>query len=76
MKPMENKEQTAIDWFFDKIKSHFEHDGDLYESLVITYSIAKIKERNHIIDAYDNGANERDNDPVNGYEYYKETYNK
>lgn len=47
------KKQTAVDWFFDKIKSHFEHDGDLFETLLFTYSIAKQKEKelfinNHI----------------------------
>lgn len=40
---MENK--TAVDWFYDKIKSHFEHDGDLLETLTFTLAIAKKKER-------------------------------
>lgn len=43
---MTNKDQTPIEWFFDKIKSHFEHDGDLFETLTFTYAIAKEKERN------------------------------
>ena len=37
---MENK-QTAVEWYWDKIKSHFEHDGDLYEVACMTYAIAK-----------------------------------
>jgi hypothetical protein len=37
--------QTAVQWFYDKIKSHFEHDGDLLESLSYTMEIAKFKER-------------------------------
>ena len=43
---MTNKDQTPVEWFFDKIKSHFEHDGDLFEALTFTYAIAKEKERN------------------------------
>lgn len=39
------EKQTAVDWFFDKIKSHFEHDGDLLEVLTFTMAIAKAKER-------------------------------
>ncbi len=45
------KEQTALDWFFDKIKSHFEHDGDLFEALCFTYRIAKDKEENQLNDS-------------------------
>lgn len=29
-----NKTETPIEWFYDKIKSHFEHDGDLVFHLV------------------------------------------
>ena len=36
---------TAVEWFYDKIKSHFEHDGDLLETLTFTMVIAKVKER-------------------------------
>jgi|NOAtaT_6_FD_contig_111_874518_length_1107_multi_2_in_0_out_0_3 hypothetical protein len=37
--------KTATEWFYDKIKSHFEHDGELLETLTITMAFAKIKER-------------------------------
>ena len=37
--------QTALDWFFDNIKSHFEHDGDLFESICFSYAIAKQREK-------------------------------
>jgi len=67
-------EQTALDWYWDKIKSHFEHDGDLFEVACMTFSIAKQKERIQIIYAYDDGANERHNEPVTGEQYYNETY--
>ena len=42
-KLMENKNLTAVEWYWDKIKSHFEHDGDLYEVACMTYEIAKEK---------------------------------
>jgi hypothetical protein len=38
----------AIDWFYDKIKSHFTHDGDLFETFNFTYAIAKQKERDNL----------------------------
>jgi hypothetical protein len=39
------KNKTAVDWFYYKIKSYFEHDGDLLEVLDFTYAIAKDKEK-------------------------------
>jgi hypothetical protein len=37
--------QTAVEWFYDNIKSHFEHNGDLLENLNFAFDIAKKKER-------------------------------
>ena len=37
---------TAVEWFYTKIKSHFEHDGDLLESLDLAMEAAKEMERN------------------------------
>ena len=37
--------QTAVEWFYDKIKGHFEDDGDLLETLNFTLAVAKQKER-------------------------------
>ena len=48
MKHMENN-KTAVEWYFDKIKSHFEHDGDLFEVACMTYAIAKQKEKDQLI---------------------------
>jgi len=75
------KEEAAIDWFFDKIKSHFEHDGDLYESVVMTYAISKQKFRHQIMKAYDEG-NQNQYDKIctsnhvniDEQEYYNKTY--
>lgn len=54
--------QTAVEWYWDKIKSHFEHDGDLLETASFTFAIAKQKEREQIEEAYGHGQN-------NGYMY-------
>lgn len=80
---MENKKQTAVDWFFDKLKSHFEHDGDLFESCVMTYSIAKLQEKEQLGNAWDNGIEAHEQ---RGYnisrsfsdfdDYYNENYGK
>lgn len=73
---MENK--TAIDWYFDKIKSHFEHDGDLLETATFTYAIAKQKEKQQIIDAHGDEQSHLQDDgswrTVSAEQYYNETY--
>ncbi len=46
VKKNKGKTQTALDWFYEKIISHFEHDGDLLETITFTMAIAKGKERN------------------------------
>ena len=63
------KNKTAVEWFYDKIKSHFEHDGDLLETLTFTMAIAKQKEREQIINAYDSGTFY-----LKGENYYKKTF--
>jgi hypothetical protein len=52
---MSDKKLTAVQWFYDKIKSHFEHDGDLLETLTFTMEIAKEMEREQIVDAWNDG---------------------
>jgi hypothetical protein len=69
--------QTAVDWYWDKIKSHFEHDGDLLETATFTFAIAKQKEREQIEDAYDQdlyGGLSKNRIFDNGKQYYDETY--
>lgn len=36
---------TPVEWFYNKIKSNFEKDGDLMEKIIFTMAIAKQKER-------------------------------
>lgn len=72
------KKQTAVEWYWEKIKSHFEHDGDLLETATFTLAIAKKKEREQIEDAYiecwmmDGGNGNLKLQEAN--EYYNETY--
>ena len=66
--------QTAVEWFFDKIKSHFENDGDLLETLTFTTSIAKEKEKQQIETAYDAGMAAGYSDPSCSETYYNETF--
>ena len=68
--------ETALDWYFDKIKSHFEHDGDLFESACFTFAIAKQKEKEQIIDAYCIGKYLNIDDREFGEQFYNETYNQ
>ena len=46
-----SKKETAVQWLYEKIKSHFEHDGDLFESVATSFSVAKLKERDQIEEA-------------------------
>jgi hypothetical protein len=74
------KQKTAVDWLFDKIKSHFEHDGDLFETLTYTIAIAKQKENEQHKETFKQSRQakifEKDMPPVwDSFEqYYNETY--
>jgi hypothetical protein len=70
------KKQTAVEWFFDKMKSHFEHDGDLFETVCMTYAISKAMEKEQIIGAANNGCKGTCmiDTSVDGQQYYNETY--
>ena len=69
--------QTAVEWYWDKMKSHFEHDGDLFEVACMTYEIAKEKEKEQLLyfaKLYDDDLSEgkiRSREDL-----YKETYGK
>jgi hypothetical protein len=72
------KKQTAVEWFFNKMKSHFEHDGDLFETVCMTYAIAKAKEKEQLENAISNGISKSDMIDNRGYfnfdKWYNETY--
>lgn len=79
---MENK--TAVDWIWDNIKSHFEHDGDLLESVKMSFDIAKWMEKKQIMYSYHDGWEEAweiysekaDIKPKSMEDYYNERYGK
>ena len=78
---MESKQTTAVDYFFDKIKSNFEHDGDKFESVTFLYAICKEKERFQHSQTWDNGIEAHDKRSYNHArswddfdEYYEQTY--
>jgi hypothetical protein len=36
-----NKQQTAVEWLYNNLKSHFEHDGDLLKVVQMSFEQAK-----------------------------------
>jgi hypothetical protein len=52
---IDNKQQTAVEWLFLNLKSHFEHDGDLLEVVQMSYEQAKEMEKERIAKAFDRG---------------------
>jgi hypothetical protein len=49
-----DKQQTAVEWLFLNLKSHFEHDGDLLEVVQMSYEQAKEMEKEqHRVTAQD-----------------------
>jgi flagellar biosynthesis protein FliP len=66
--------QTAVEWLYNNLKSHFEHDGDLLECVQMSMQQAKEMEKEQIIDAFILGELQQ------GFEneaeqYYNETFN-
>jgi len=44
------KQQTAIDWLYENLKSHFEHDGDLLETVQYSFNQAKEMQEKQMIE--------------------------
>jgi len=42
--------QTAVDWLYNNLKSHFEHDGDLLECVQMSMQQAKEIEKEQMCD--------------------------
>jgi hypothetical protein len=47
--------QTAVEWLYNNLKSHFEHDGDLLEIVQMSFEQAKEMEKEQIENAYQDG---------------------
>jgi hypothetical protein len=43
-----SKQQTAVEWLYNNLKSHFEHDGDLLEVVHFSFDQAKAMEKEQI----------------------------
>jgi hypothetical protein len=72
---MSNKKQTAVDFFFEKIKSHFKGDG--FEDLVTTMAITKLKEKEQMKSIYNPTIMQNEDGKLYAKsfeQYYKETY--
>ena len=67
--------QTAVEWLGLELNMIF-HDitPELWEEVELKFQQAKQMEKEQIEIAYNDGAEERHNHPVNGEEYYNETY--
>jgi hypothetical protein len=74
------EEQTAVEWLYNNLKSHFEQDGDLLEVVKMSFDIAKEKEKEQILDAHIEGQRVFDNYQHTQWttdqaeQYYNETF--
>jgi hypothetical protein len=66
--------QTAVEWLYNNLKSHFEHDGDLLEIVQFSFDQAKGMEKEQIEDAW--YAGDEDGAIHQFEQYYNETYEK
>lgn len=66
--------QTAVEWLYNNLKSHFEHDGDLLEVVQMSFEQAKEMEKEQIIDAYDKSFLLRDKPYETADKYYNQTF--
>ncbi|NBU91154.1 MAG: hypothetical protein EBS12_06890 [Flavobacteriia bacterium] len=64
--------QTAVEWLYNNLKSHFEHDGDLLEVVQFSFEQAKEMEKEQIKNAWLNSLTKGDYNSAD--EYYNETY--
>ena len=77
---MEVTKQTATQWLFNNLKSHFEHDGDLLEAVQMSYQQAKAMHKQEIINAYRDGRSDQQSEKPSRFynrmaeQYYNETY--
>ena len=67
---------TAVEWLYENLKSHFKHDGDLFEVVQFSFEQAKEMEKQQIIDAYKNGKYESDKIVMSDRFYAEQYYNE
>jgi hypothetical protein len=44
--------QSSIEWIYNNLKSHFEHDGDLLEAVKMSFEQAKAMHKEEIENAF------------------------
>ena len=77
---MEVTKQTAVEWLFNNLKSHFEHDGDLLEIVQFSFEQAKEMEKEQIIESYRDGRTDQQSEKSSRFynriaeQYYNETF--
>jgi hypothetical protein len=52
---MNKNKMTAVEWLYNNLKSHFEHNGDLLEVVQMSFEQAKEIEKEQIAKAFDRG---------------------
>ena len=69
--------QSSIDWLYNNLKSHFEHDGDLLEAVNMSFEQAKAMHKEEIENAVKQGWDYNEEGLVQwmGETYYNETFN-
>jgi hypothetical protein len=66
------KKQTAVEWLYNNLKSHFEHNGDLLEVVQFSFEQAKEIEKQQIIEAW--MATDNPLQRMSAEQYYKDTF--
>ena len=64
--------QSSIEWLYDNLKSHFEHDGDLLEAVKMSFEQAKAMHKEEHLKTFNQGLM---SNFQNFEDYYNETFN-
>lgn len=69
--------QSSIEWIYNNLKSHFEHDGDLLEVVKMSFEQAKAMHKEEIIQSNRDGVDMcvGNGKFITGEQYYNETFN-
>ena len=67
--------QSSIEWIYNNLKSHFEHDGDLLEAVKMSFAQAKAMHKDESENAYWDGGQWVPTSGSQCEDYYNETFN-
>ena len=78
---MSKNKITSVEWLYNNLKTHFEHDGDLLEIVQMSFEQAKEMHKSEHCKTYINAMKECMINPlgdelyqIDAEQYYKETY--